>query len=99
MATTVTLTPASIVRAGPEQVSSQLGEEVVIMNMKDGNYYGLDGAGAVAWSRLQEGPRSVAALRDGIVAEFEVAPEVCEQDLVELLGALIAEGIVELVEL
>lgn len=93
-----TLSLVTHVRASAEQVSSQLGEEVVIMNMKDGTYYGLDGAGALVWTVLQEGPRSVAALCDAVVAEYEVPRDQCVQDLVELLNDLIAEGIVELVE-
>lgn len=98
MAATIALSLSSVVRPSAEQVSSQLGDEVVIMNMKDGNYYGLDGAGAHAWTQLQQGPQSIAALRDAILAAFEVEPAVCEQDLIELLGALQAEGIVELVD-
>jgi hypothetical protein len=98
MGTTVTLNSASVVRPSASQVSSKLGDEVVIMNMADGNYYGLDGAGALVWNRLQEGPRSMGDLCSAVLAEFEVEPEECEQDLIELMSALIAEGIVELVE-
>lgn len=84
----------SIVVASREQVSSDLAGEVVMLNLKNGTYYGLDEVGARVWSLIQE-PRSVAALRDAITDEYDVEPERCEHDLLALLQELEAAGLIE----
>ena len=84
----------SIVVAAKEQVSSDLAGEVVMLNLKNGTYYGLDEVGARVWSLIQE-PRSVEAIRDAILEEYEVEPERCERDLLALLGDLAAANLIE----
>ncbi|MBK9713266.1 MAG: lasso peptide biosynthesis PqqD family chaperone [Kouleothrix sp.] len=84
----------SIVVVSPDQVSSDLAGEVVMLNLKNGTYYGLDEVGAHVWALIQE-PRAVAAIRDSILAEYDVEPERCEQDLLALLGDLADNGLIE----
>jgi hypothetical protein len=80
--------------AAREQLSCEVGSEVVILNLADDTYYGLPEVGAFVWQLLSE-PRSVAELRDAVVAAFEVDPEVCERDLVHLLDDLANRGLVQ----
>jgi hypothetical protein len=80
-----------------DQVSSDLQGEVVILNFQSGKYYGLDAVGSRIWHLLHE-MRTVAEIRDAIVAEYEVEPECCERDLRRLLGKLVDQGLVEVRE-
>ena len=84
----------TIVHVSADQVSCDLAGEAAILNLKNSVYYGLDPVGARIWNLLQE-PRTVASIRDTIVAEYDVTPERCEQDLFDLLGKLEAEGLIE----
>ena len=84
----------SIVVAVKDQVSSDLAGEIVILDLTRGVYYGLDAVGAHIWALLQE-PRSVEAIRDAILAEYEVEPERCEHDLLALLGNLESAHLIE----
>jgi hypothetical protein len=79
--------------AAREQLSCEVGDEVVILNLADNTYYGLPEVGAFVWQLLSE-PRTLDELRDAVVAEFEVAPEVCETDVVHLLEDLRARELV-----
>jgi hypothetical protein len=79
------------------QISSQLGEETVILHVEDGVYYGLDPVGTSVWRLLQE-PRAVAEIRDLIVEEYEVDPERCERDLDALLRDLAERRLIEVSE-
>jgi coenzyme PQQ synthesis protein D (PqqD) len=90
------LTPETVVVAARDQVSTELEGEAVILNFADRVYYGLDGAGARVWELLRE-PRTVAALRDAVVAEFEVDAETAGRDLAELLRELVERRLVEVV--
>lgn len=84
----------SIVVAAPEQVSCPLGEESAILNLKNTVYYGLNAVGARVWNLLQR-PRSIGELRDVLLDEYEVEPERCEKDLLELLGKMREEGLIQ----
>jgi hypothetical protein len=81
--------------ASKGQVSSELGGEVVILDLKAGVYHGLDGTGTRIWTLLQE-PRLVSDIRDTIIQEYDVEPERCESDLLGLLDELAAKGLVEI---
>ncbi|GAC1658449.1 MAG: hypothetical protein NVS9B1_18360 [Candidatus Dormibacteraceae bacterium] len=86
--------PDSTVAAATDQLSADLGGEVAILNLANGVYYGLDGAGALVWALLQE-PRPVRDLVAAIVAAYEVDSATAESDLIFLLGRLAAEGLLE----
>jgi len=80
--------------AAKDQVSSDLGGEVAILDLKAGVYYGLDAVGARIWSLIQK-PRTVNEIRDILLEEYEVEPERCERDLLVLLRRLADEGLIE----
>jgi hypothetical protein len=81
--------------AARDQVSVEVDGEAVILGLADGVYYGLDPVGARVWGMLEQ-PRTVAELRDAVVAEWEVDAPTAERDLLDLLGELAARGLVEL---
>ena len=83
----------SFVVLSDEQVSTSLGDETVILGMRDGVYYGLDAVGARVWA-LVASPRRVSDLVQAITREFDVAPERCEEDLLALLEELSARELV-----
>ena len=93
-APTRTLSGRSTVVAAREQVSCDLSGEAAILNLKNGVYYGLDPVGARIWNLIQE-PRTVDAVREALLAEYDVDPEPCERDLMTLLHKLMSEGLIE----
>ena len=90
---TTVLASSSVVVA-KDQVSSDLGGEVAILDLKAATYYGLDNVGARVWSLIQE-PRTVVEIRDIVVSEYEVEAERCERDLIALLQSLADKGLIE----
>lgn len=85
----------STVRVGKDQVSTPLADEVVILQLEQGVYYGLNNeVGVKIWGLLQQ-PRRVEQIRDALVREYEVSPKRCEEDLVALLRELARERLVE----
>jgi predicted RecB family endonuclease len=81
------------VEAADDLLASEFGSEVVILDLRDGVYYSLDDVGARIWNLLRQ-PVTVAAIRDDIVAEFDVEPTRCERDIRVLLDELISRGLV-----
>lgn len=84
----------SLIVASKEQVSTDLGEEAVILNLKTGVYHGLDAVGARIWNLLAETGR-VNDILDALLKEYEVEPDRCERDLLALLQKLADEGLIE----
>lgn len=85
----------SVIVATKHQVSCALGDESAILNMENSVYYGMNTVGTRVWNLLQQ-PRSILEIRDAIVDEYDVTPEECERDLLELLEHMKKEGLVEL---
>jgi hypothetical protein len=84
----------TVISASPDQVACDLDEEIVILNLKDGVYYGLNPIAARVWRIVQE-PRKVEEIRDMLLWEFDVDKEQCTQDLIELIGQLMEWKLVE----
>jgi hypothetical protein len=77
------------------QISCSLADEAVILDFNAGIYYGLNPVAARVWTLIQE-PRTVAEIRDALLAEFEVDADRCERDLRELLHDLRAKDLVRI---
>jgi hypothetical protein len=84
----------STVVASANQVSSDVRDEVVIMDLASGVYHGLSSVGARAWSLIQQ-PARVGDVHDRIVAEYDVDREVCAADLLALFGELQDKGLID----
>ena len=83
----------TIVATG-EQVSCDVGDETVVLSLKDGMYYGLNPVAASVWKSIQQ-ERKVLEIRDMLIMEYEVEPGVCSEDLFQLLSQLMTWGLVE----
>lgn len=77
-----------------DQVSSNMAGEVVILNHGRGIYYGLGEVGALVWSALENGPRSVEELCELVMEEYEVDQATCEKDIEALIESLLQEKLV-----
>ena len=91
------LSDLSVISVTKEAVHCDVEDEVVILGLKDGVYYGLNPVGAFIWNIIQE-PKTVAEIRDAVLEEYDVEKEVCEKDLMELLTELSDKGLVEIEE-
>ena len=89
------LAPTTMVVASKDQVSCELAGEAAILNLKNSSYYGLDPVGARIWNLIQQ-RSTISAVRDAIVAEFDVDAARCMQDVIELVEDLAREGLVEI---
>ena len=85
----------SIISATKEQVSCDLAGDTAILDLKSGQYYGLNPVGARIWNLIQE-PKTVADVLRVIVDEYDVEASSCERDLVKLIEELQGKGLVEI---
>jgi hypothetical protein len=88
------LSKNSIIAAAKEQVSCDLAGEAAILDLKSGQYYGLNSIGARIWSLIQE-PHSISEVLHTLLEEYDVDASQCEQDLFALVQKLSASGLIE----
>ncbi|WP_159470700.1 PqqD family protein [Dyadobacter sp. 3J3] len=78
-----------------QQIASQVGGEIVILNHNKGAYYGLDEVGALVWNNLEKEPSTLDALCEAVTVEYDIDKETCQEDIELLLKDLISEKLVE----
>jgi Coenzyme PQQ synthesis protein D (PqqD) len=79
--------PEATVRVPEDVLFQKLNEEMVLLDMHSGLYFGLNAVGARAWELLIEG-LTLRGAEQQLLVEFEVAPEVLRADLEAWLAAL-----------
>jgi len=75
-------------------LATEVDGEMVMMDIKNGLYFGLDAIGTDIWKRL-EAPVVVADLAAGLVRDYEAEPEAIEHDVLALLTDMAERGLVE----
>jgi hypothetical protein len=83
--------------AAKQTVFSNLGDEVAILSLRSGQYYGLNAVGAFVWSLIQT-PRTLAEICSAVEKEFDVTRERCEHDVGVLVDELRAQNLVDVGE-
>lgn len=74
--------------------SCDIAGEAVVLDLKQGVYYGLNPVGATIWNLLMERPRTFAELASAIGAEYEIDESQCRTEVAEFLDKLKAAGLV-----
>jgi hypothetical protein len=81
--------------ADPDVLATEFGDEVVLLNLRDGVYYGLEGVGALIWRMLRR-PVTMKAICDAIVEGYDVDRGRCERDVHSIIGNLTNHGLVSI---
>jgi hypothetical protein len=96
MTATRTVSLDDTVAVAKNQVAAEVGGELVILNVANGEYFGLNAVGARIWA-LIETPKRVGEVRDQLLLEYaDVTPDVCTADLLALLAEMHGAGLIEL---
>ncbi len=93
---TLPLSAGSLVVASPDNVSTTLSGEAIILGMGDGVYYGLDPVGTRIWELVQQ-PRTLETVATIIADEFDVSAERALTDLLALATELQSRSLLNVV--
>lgn len=80
-----------VVRTG-DIMASPVDDELVMMDMERGVYFGLDAVGADIWNRLAA-PLAVADLCEQLMREYDVDRATCEADVLAVLNEMADNGL------
>ena len=77
----------------PHVLAQEVGEEVVILDLSSGTYFGLDAVGSRIW-RLGTGGKNLAEICEALLDEYEAPREQVESDTVLLMEELRARNLI-----
>ena len=88
--------PTTVLVRSPQPLATRIHDEIVVLDVDQGCYFGLDRSGSAIWDLL-ETPRSVEEVCAGLVERFDVSRETCRSEVVFFLHELHAAGLVQTV--
>ncbi len=88
------LTSASLVVRSNNLVQAEVNGEIVALHIEKGVCYGLNKVGSRVWE-LAASPVCVCDICSTISKEYDVAPDTCQSDVLDLLEGLRAEGLID----
>jgi len=75
-------------------VFNKLDDEIVMMSVKNGEYYGLDNIGSRIWEIIEK-PVSVRQIADILKVEYAVSESQCKNDVNEFLDILLKKELIQ----
>lgn len=89
------LTQDSKIAASSGQISTQLDDEAIVLDLETGTYYGLAHVGARIWASLQQ-PTTCAQIVETLLDEYDVERATLAEDVLTFVRDLRANRLVEL---
>lgn len=87
----------TIIKRSESLLSNDLGNDVVMMDIEQGAYYGLEEVAARIW-KLTETPVSVNSMCEKLTAEYDVPENKCLEEVMDFISDLLSRNIVQIVE-
>lgn len=75
-------------------MASQVGDEVILLDLRGGIYHSLNAVGTPIWTGLTNG-KSQPEIVDALVAKFDVTPAVAANDVRAFIDHLLTLGLVQ----
>ena len=79
----------------PQVMTRTVGEEVVVLDLATGTYFGLDPVGARIWELMGEG-KTLDEICNTMLQEYEVTREELERDTLRLAEELNGQGLIQI---
>lgn len=88
------ITEDNYIKRNKEVFASEIDEEVVMMNVDTGRYYGMDTVGSRIWELVAE-EIQVKDVIETLMEEYDVSEEQCKKDVLEFLNELYENKLIQ----
>jgi hypothetical protein len=78
-------------------IQSRIGDEIVMLDVESGFYFGLNSVASVIWDMMKE-KVDLGTMVDALIKEFDVDRSTCESDTLELIGQMVEKKIIRVIE-
>jgi hypothetical protein len=90
------MTRDAVVSRLPGLIEAEVDGELVGLHVDKGNCFGFNKTATRVWGLIEQ-PRTISQICEALVAEFDVEPDECEQQVRALLTDLEREELVRIV--
>ena len=77
----------------PDMIFSRIDDEVVMMSVESGEYYGLNPVASRIWELLEK-PHTLANLIDILTNEFDIDEQACRRDVETFLKQMTEKNLI-----
>ena len=91
------ITTDTYIKRNNEVFASEIDDEVVMMNIQSGKYFGMDAIGSRIWQLVEE-KIQVKEIIAQLLEEYNVTEEQCSNDVLEFLNELYEQNLVQVTE-
>jgi hypothetical protein len=85
----------ALVRRHGSLIEAEVDGELIGLEIEQGACYGFNGTATRIWALIEE-PKRLSAIRDALLAEYDVDAATCERELQAVLAQLESDGLVAL---
>ncbi len=89
------LTHNSVITRSPDLVFSEVDDEIVMLGIETGNYYGLDQILSQMWLMIEE-PTTVSTIIDDLLTQYDVDRSQCEQDVFNVFNRMLKDQLIQI---
>ncbi|RJY09448.1 PqqD family protein [Aurantiacibacter aquimixticola] len=87
------MTTDDTISASPDVVAREIGDEMVLMDLQSGTYFGLNLVGSFIWERISAEPQTIGSLADAVAARFDATRDDILSDIVDIAEQLQSNGL------
>ncbi|QXD16160.1 PqqD family protein [Rhodocaloribacter litoris] len=88
------ISPDSVVVVSEDLTTADLGGEAIVLDVKSGNYFGLNEVGAFILETIRQ-PQPVRVVVERMLEIYDATPEQILEDVLAFLNQLKSHGLVE----
>ncbi len=88
------LTLNSIIQRDSEVLVAEADQDLIMVNIASGHYYGLSDIGREIWNAIEH-PKKISDLIDDLTTRYDVSSFSCEEQTLSFLNALLSEGLLK----
>lgn len=83
----------SIYSCSDDVLESKIDEEIVLMSLNAGQYFGLDEVASRIWELLSASPMTLSTLCEQLMTEYDIDEASCQEDTHSFLTVLVEKGL------
>ena len=88
------MTLDSIVQRDPEVIAAEADQELIMVSIPTGHYYGVSDVAREIWDAIEQ-PKKISDLVNDLTASYRIDRLSCEEQTLSFLEALLDEGLLQ----
>ena len=88
------LTLNSVVQRDPEVIAAEADQDLIMVSVSTGNYYGVSDVAREIWDAIEH-PKRISELVGDLIASYQIDSSLCEEQTLSFLKVLLDEGLLQ----